>query len=63
MPWTKAIEFIKSTRAEMERVRWPSKDLTIRLSTIVVLLTLGVGLYVGVLDLLLTKITATAFIR
>lgn len=63
MPWTKAMEFIKSTRAEMERVHWPSKDLTIRLTTIVVILTVGVGVYIGILDLLLTKVTQGAFVK
>lgn len=57
------MEFIKSAKAEMGRVHWPSKDLTVRLTTIVVLLTVGVGVYIGVLDLLLTKITQAAFIR
>ncbi|KKT73172.1 MAG: Preprotein translocase, SecE subunit [Candidatus Nomurabacteria bacterium GW2011_GWA1_46_11] len=63
MPWTKAIQFLQSTKAEIERVHWPSKEKTARLTALVVILTLGVGLYIGLLDILLTQATASIFIR
>lgn len=63
MPWTKLVSFLKEVRDEMQRVSWPSKDKTIRLTTIVIVLTVGVGIYVGLLDVLLTKLTTAFFVR
>jgi preprotein translocase subunit SecE len=63
MPWTKATSFLREVRSEMERVNWPTKDQTIRLTTIVIALTLGIGLYIGLLDVGLTQVTSKLFIR
>ena len=63
MPWKKVTKFLHEVRSEMDRVTWPTKDETIRLSTIVIILTLGVGAYIGVLDTIFTKLTSTFFIR
>lgn len=63
MPWTKAIRFLREVRSEMERVTWPTKDQTVRLTTLVIALTLAVGLYIGALDTVFTKLASTFFIR
>lgn len=40
---------------ELKRVTWPTKQETIRLTLIVVFISLIIGLYVGIIDVLLAK--------
>ncbi|MFA6016929.1 MAG: preprotein translocase subunit SecE [Patescibacteria group bacterium] len=40
---------------ELKKVSWPSKEETIRLTTIVIIVSLIIGLYVGIIDILLAK--------
>ncbi len=47
--------FIREVRAEISKVTWPTRDDTIKLSLIVVVISLVVGIYLGGLDLLFTQ--------
>jgi len=40
---------------ELKKVSWPSKKETVRLTTIVIGISLIIGLYIGIIDVLLTK--------
>jgi len=40
---------------ELKKVTWPTKTETIRLTTIVIIVSLIIGLYVGIIDILLAK--------
>jgi len=40
---------------ELKKVTWPTKAETIRLTTIVIIVSLIIGLYVGIIDVLLAK--------
>jgi preprotein translocase subunit SecE len=46
---------------EMRKVTWPSRQETMRLTLVVIVVSLVVGLYVGILDIGLTK--ALSFIK
>ena len=50
------VAFFRQVRDEANQVTWPTKDQTIRLTTIVIVVSLGVGLYLGALDYLITKL-------
>lgn len=52
---TSPITFLKETRDELRQVKWPTRTEVIRLTSIVIIISLVVGLYVGGLDLLFTK--------
>ena len=52
---TSPITFIKQTRDEIVKVIWPTKNEIIRLTAIVILISILVGLYIGGLDLLFAK--------
>ncbi|MDD2823500.1 MAG: preprotein translocase subunit SecE [Candidatus Daviesbacteria bacterium] len=52
----KPLDFIKEVKVELTKVVWPTPNQTIRLTVIVILVTLTVGFFVGGVDLLLTKI-------
>jgi preprotein translocase subunit SecE len=49
---------IKEIYAELGRVTWPTKEETIRLSIIVVSISIVIGLFLGVIDLAFSKIIA-----
>ncbi len=40
---------------ELKKVTWPSRQETIRLTTIVIIISLIIGVYVGIIDILLAK--------
>lgn len=40
---------------ELKKVSWPSREETIRLTTIVILISLIIGMYIGTIDVGLTK--------
>lgn len=40
---------------ELKRVSWPTKKQTIYLTMVVVVISLTIGLYIGIIDILLTK--------
>ena len=40
---------------ELKKVTWPTRSETIRLTTIVIIVSLIIGLYVGIIDILLAK--------
>ncbi len=50
------IKFFEEVRSELKKVTWPSKDETVRMTIVVIITTIIVGAYVGVIDYGLTKI-------
>ena len=40
---------------ELKKVSWPSREQTIRLTFIVILISLIIGAYIGIIDFLLAK--------
>lgn len=56
------ITFLKEVKDELQKVVWPSRDEVIRLTTIVLLVSLLVGLFLGGLDYVFTT-TMTLIIK
>ncbi len=56
MATTNPVVFLKEVRAELAKVVWPTRKETIRLTAVVVGVSLAVGLFLGGIDYLLTKI-------
>lgn len=40
---------------ELKKVTWPTKEQTFRLTVIVIGISLIIGVYIGIIDVLLTK--------
>jgi preprotein translocase subunit SecE len=55
--------YIKDTRAEMRHVNWPNRQQTINFTLIVIGLALFMGVYLGVFDLLFTKVLQTLIVK
>ncbi len=47
--------FASSIVEELKRVVWPTRKETVRLTTVVIGISLIIGLYIGIIDILLTK--------
>jgi preprotein translocase subunit SecE len=52
---TNPVVFLKEVRSELGKVIWPSKNEAIRLTSLVVGISLGVGFFIGAFDFLFTK--------
>ena len=50
------INFFSEVRMELAKVTWPTREETIKLTLIVLAVSAIIGLYVGGLDFLYTKI-------
>lgn len=51
------LNFLKETRAELEKVVWPTREQTIRYSILVIIVAVATGLFLGGLDYILTALT------
>lgn len=51
------VVFLKEVRAELVKVIWPSRQEVMKLTTVVIVVSLAIGIYIGGLDLLFTKLT------
>lgn len=51
------VVFLKEVRAELARVVWPTRDEIVKLTIVVIAVSLAIGIYIGGLDLVLTKVT------
>jgi len=46
----KIIKFLREAYAEMKKVSWPSREQTIQYTVLVIIISVGVALFLGVLD-------------
>lgn len=51
------VVFISEVRSELQKVQWPTRDEAIRLTIIVVAISVVVGIFIGALDVLFISIT------
>lgn len=50
------VTFLKETRDELKKVVWPTRQEVIRLTGVVILVSLIVGMFLGGLDFVFTKV-------
>ena len=55
--------FLKEVKSELLKVNWPSLAEVIKLTIIVIVISTVIGLYIGGMDILLTKFTSIIFKR
>lgn len=58
MPLTRTVDFLTEVKVELDKVVWPTRTQTIRLTVMVIVVTIVVGFFLGSLDYLLTQLTA-----
>ena len=54
---TSPITFFQQTYDELKKVVWPTRQELIKLTFIVLFISAAVGVYIGVIDAALTKLT------
>ncbi|MBI4037025.1 preprotein translocase subunit SecE [Candidatus Daviesbacteria bacterium] len=54
----KVFDFLAEVKVELSKVVWPTPQQTIKLTVIVILVTVTVGFFLGGVDFLLTKLLA-----
>jgi len=52
---TKPLIFLKEVRTEMEKVSWPNRQQALRLTLIVIAVSVVVAVFIGALDYIFTK--------
>ena len=55
---TTPVTFLKEVRDELKKVVWPTRDEVIRLTSLVIIISLIVGFFLGGLDYIFTKLIA-----
>ena len=55
--------FIKEVVAELKKVTWPTREETVKLTVIVIIISILVGAFIGGLDSLFVKATTLLFKR
>jgi preprotein translocase subunit SecE len=54
---TAPAKFLRETYDELTKVVWPTRNEVIRLTVVVIAISVLIGLYIGGLDYIFTKIT------
>lgn len=52
------VTFLKEVKEELVKVSWPTREQTIRYTVLVIAVAVGVGVFLGGLDYILTSLTA-----
>lgn len=60
---TGLLAFLRSVKVELDLVKWPDRQETIRLTTIVVVASLIVAVYIGGLDYIFTQLVTLIVTR
>ena len=56
-------QFVKEVVIELKKVTWPTRQETIKLTAVVIAISVIVGIFIGGLDALLVKITGFIYGR
>ena len=51
----RVVRYVKATRSELRKVVWPTRDETINLTIIVLIVTIGMSAFLGIIDFLFTR--------
>ncbi len=63
IPNVSPIKFISEVIAELKKVTWPTREETVKLTAVVIVISLIVGAFIGGLDAIMVKITSLLFQR
>jgi preprotein translocase subunit SecE len=63
IPNVSPVRFIREVITELKKVTWPTREETIKLTAVVIAISVIVGLFIGGLDALFLAITGAVFKR
>jgi len=53
---TLPLAFFKEVKTELSKVVWPTRDQALKLTLVVIIISVATGIYIGATDILLTKL-------
>ncbi len=59
----KVVDFFSEVKLELSKVTWPTKDEVVRLTLVVIAISAIVGIYIGGVDYLFTKLLELLIVR
>lgn len=63
IPNVPPVQFVREVISELKKVTWPTRDETIKLTAVVIAISVITALFIGGLDALFIKITSLVFQR
>ncbi len=57
------ITFLRETYDELKKVKWPTRNEIIRLTVVVIFISFAIGLYIGGIDFILTKLMGALLLK
>lgn len=57
------ITFLKQTYDELQKVKWPTRNEITRLTLVVIFISFAIGLYIGGIDFVLTKLMGALLLK
>ncbi len=60
---TTPVSFLKEVGDELQKVVWPTRDEVIRLTAVVIIVSIGVGILLGGADYILTTLVGLLITR
>jgi preprotein translocase subunit SecE len=60
---TTPVSFLKEVRDELKKVVWPTRAEVIRLTGVVIVISIAVGIFLGGTDFILTKLVGLLITR
>lgn len=63
LPKVAPVQFFREVVTELRRVNWPTREETIKLTVVVIAISLVVGAFIGGLDALFLRISAIFYQR
>ncbi len=63
LPNVPTVQFLKEVASELKKVSWPTREETIKLTAVVIAISLLVAAFIGGLDFAFLKITSLLFRR
>ncbi|MEK7129756.1 MAG: preprotein translocase subunit SecE [Patescibacteria group bacterium] len=63
LPKVVPVQFVREVITELKRVTWPTRDETVKLTAVVIAISLIVAVFIGGLGAILVKITTLLFQR
>ena len=53
------VKFLKEVKKELTKVVWPTRAEIIKMTGMVIIVSIAVGLYIGIIDIALAKLLET----
>lgn len=63
LPKTGPTQFFREVVTELRKVTWPTREETIKLTLVVIVISVVVGAFIGTLDSLFLRLTSLIFKR